>query len=57
MTMKAVTLYGNAARWESVQTAALLRFLREHSATVFHLRVAGASRGGRSFRRPGNGTG
>jgi O-antigen biosynthesis protein len=37
MAMKAVTLYENAARWESVQTAALLRLSREHSATVFHL--------------------
>ncbi len=37
MAMKAVALYGNAARWESVQTAALLRSSREYSATVFHL--------------------
>jgi SAM-dependent methyltransferase/glycosyltransferase involved in cell wall biosynthesis len=34
---KAVALYGNAARWESVQTAALLRSSREHSAATFHL--------------------
>jgi O-antigen biosynthesis protein len=37
MALKAVALYGNGARWESVQTAALLRLSREHSATVFGL--------------------
>jgi SAM-dependent methyltransferase len=37
MARKAVALYKNAARWEGVQTAALVRSSREHSATAFHL--------------------
>jgi GT2 family glycosyltransferase len=58
MAMKALTLHGNSARWESVQTAALLRLSREHSATAFHLRLrallAGDSRSAAPATGPDN---
>src|SRR5271166_1953628 len=56
MAMKAVALYGNAARWESVQTAALHRLSGEHSAAAFHLGLRALLAGDPRSAAPATGT-